>query len=476
MEKFKLKPVNSVINSYYLLLFFNASLSVVFIYFEYKVSSLYYYFSFCIFGAILFNNRINLIFFIRTIFLGIMGFLAFGTKLIDEGSLFGYHLRESQTLEIATLMFLLTNIALFASEIGFLVASKIKIKQKNKIVLENKSFFYIVFGLLIFVGYLIASTRGLIVGGNTSYGDGSSTSPVVGNFNTISNILFFSLLLLFYKFKDLYHWNVDKLKYFLIFGGFYLFIYAEFLRGVRMDALNGLFGIVIIYYVYNNKPLQINLKISIIGITAFIFIQIMGMIRSALQFLTTSELIVVIQNGFRSLTEGSSSGILFYQGTINDIATTFSGIIMLLQNKVIDFYYGSSYFDYILRTPPQFLYPDRPKDLAWLFVDNGYSSGGGFFELAEAYLNFGVIGAFIVPFIISFLFGYAYKSFYYNRYSLIHSILLFSLLASFMRSILYQSFALYKSAITGFIIIGIYYIVLYILKRYRKIQKKALSL
>ena len=463
-------------NSYYFILLFNSAISFLFIIFNNHINSFYYLFSFILFGIVLYKNRVNLIFFIRTIFLGIMGFLAFGTKLIDIDALFGYHLRESQTLEIATLMFLLTNIALFASEIGFLVASKIKMKQENKLVLENKSFFYVVFGLLIFTGYLIASTRGMIIGGSTSYGDGSSSSPALGNLNTISNILFFSLILLFYKFKDLYHWDINKLKYFVIFSAFYLFIYAEFLRGVRMDALNGLFGLVILYYVYNNKLLHINLKISIIGITAFIFIQIMGMIRSALQFLTTDELIIVIQNGFKSLIEGSSSGILFYQGTINDIATTFSGIIMMLNEKVIDFYYGSSYLDYILRTPPQFLYPDRPKDLAWIFFDNGYTSGGGFFELAEAYLNFGVVGVFIVPFVISFVFGYAYKSFYYNRYSLIHSILLFSLLASFMRSILYQSFALYKSAITGFILIGIYYVLLYILKRYRKIQKKVLIL
>ena len=97
-----------------------------------------------------------------------------------------------------------------------------------------------------------------------------------------------------------------------------------------------------------------------------------------------------------------------------------------------------------------------PQDLAWIFVNNGLTSGGGFFELAEAYLNFGVIGVLVVPFIISFLFGY--KLFIYNKYSLLGSMLLFGLLSSFLRGIFYQSFALYKSVITGFIIIMFFFL------------------
>jgi len=452
--------------SYYILLFFNALMSLLFILFNAGVSSIYFFFSLIVFITILIKNRDNIIFFIRTFFLGIIGFLAFGVKLIDIDALYGYHLIESQTFNISMLMFLLTNIALFTSEIGFLISSKIKI-DKKKIVFENKDFFYVVWGLLLFVGFLIINTSPLIFGGH-SYGDGSATSPALGNLNTISNILFYTLILLYYKFKDIYHWNINKLTYILIFSALYLFVYGEFLRGVRMDAINGLFGTAILIMTYNNKKLNITPKLFLVGTVSFIFVQIIGMIRSALNFLTTDELLLVIKNGFLSLFEGTSSGILFYQGTINDIATTFSGVIMLLEHHVIDFYHGSSYFDYILRTPPEFLYPGGPQDLAWIFANNGYSSGGGFFELAEAYLNFGVVGIFIIPFIISFIFGYAYKLFIYNKYSIIHSMLLFSLLATFMRGILYQTFALYKAIVTGFILVAIFYVIIYLIKLHHK--------
>ena len=450
-------------NTYYLLVFYNALLSWIFILFDYKVDSLFFFFSLMMFGFILIKNSSNIITMIRTFFLAIIGFMAMGTKFIDDNAWFGHHMQESQSIEIATLMFLLTNIALFGSEIGFLLSSNCKIISSKKLVFEGKTFFYITFILLIFVSYLISLSRLNIL--TATYGSGGGVSMPLSNLNAISNILFYSLILLYFKFTNIYNWSANKYKYLIIFSGIFLFLYSEILHGVRMDALNGIFGAVILYLVYSGKSLRLNWKIFLLGALLFVIFQVIGMVRSSLQSMTLGQHYDLIIYGFSSIFTGSKSGILFYQGTINDIATTFSGIIMMLEENMINFYYGSSYFDYILRIPPAFIYPDRPQDLAWIFVNNGLTSGGGFFELAEAYLNFGVMGVLIVPFIISFLFGYGYKLFIYNKYSLLGSMLLFGLLSSFLRGILYQSFALYKSVITGFIIIMFFFLIRALIKK-----------
>jgi len=455
--------LSKIVSLYYILLLYNALVSLVCIVFSDKVSIIYFFFSLFLFILILLKNTENVVFFIRTFFLGIVGFIAMGAKIIDDDALFGFHMRESQTIEIATLMFLLTNIALVGSEIGFLLSRKIKIENKNKIIFENKKFFFIIWFFLIFVSFLISLQNQPIY--IAAYGSNAGVKMPLNNLNSISNILFYTLIFLYFKFKNLYRWDINKFKYFLIFSAIYLYFYSEILRGVRMDALNGVFGAIVLYYIYNNKSLKLTWKVFLLGMFLFVLLQIIGIIRSALEYVTFSQLVDMIMDGFSFIFTGSKSGIMFYQGTVNDIATTFSGIIYMLKHNIIDFLYGSSYFDYILRTPPKFLYPDRPEDLAWIFVNHDFTSGGGFFELAEAYFNFGVFGVFIIPFLVSFLFGYAYKLFVLNKYSLISAILWFSVLSGFMRGILYQTFAFYKSILTGFILLLIFYFILAFVKK-----------
>lgn len=426
--------------------------------------------SLLVFLIILIKNSDNIIFFIRTFFLGVIGFIAFGAKLISQDAFFGNHMQDSQTIEIATLMLLLTNIALCSSELGFLLGNKLKLPQQVKVHYEKNIFFIVTAISILFIGALIIKSHGSLVISGGSYGSEEEKSTMlVSNLNIIANILFYTLILMYFKFKDIYKIDKKKYLYSIFFLFFYLFIFAEFLRGVRMDALNGIFGSIILYLIYTNKKLKITPIIFIGGVVLFVVMQIMGMLRSALSFLSFDEILDVISRGFVQIFEGSRSGVMFYQGTVNDIATTFSGTIMMLKENTIDYYYGSSYLDYILRTPPQFMYPNRPEDLAWIFVNNGFTSGGGFFELAEAYLNFGLLGAFIVPFIISFVFSSSFKIFVLNKYSIFHSILLFSLLSGFMRGVLYQTFTFYKAIVTGFILYFIFYILLGIINM-RKVK------
>lgn len=453
---------------YYLLIIYNALLSCTYIIYNEKISYMYYFFSLIIFIFILINNSRNILFFVRTFFLGIIGFIALGAKIVSENALFGYHMHDSQTTVIATLMFLLTNIALFSSEMGILLGEKTKITTSEKIYFENKTFFYFVYLLLFIIIYIMTFSNGSLIMMGGTYADGSGTTLPINNLNIFSNILLFTLILVYFKFNNIPKLNSKKYFYLIVLISCYLFIYAQLLRGVRMDALNGIFGAIILYLIYNNKSLKVTPKILILGVLLFILIQLIGILRGALSFLELDDIISLLMVSFNNLIYNENASILFYQGTINDIATTFSGIILLLKNNVIEFYYGGSYIDYIFRTPPQFLYPDRPKDLAWIFENNGFTSGGGFFELAEAYLNFGIFGVFIIPFIISFLFSISYKMFILNKYSLFHSILLFSLLSGFMRGLLYQTFTFYKSIITGIIIYLILFSFLAFLKFYKK--------
>ena len=120
---------------------------------------------------------------------------------------------------------------------------------------------------------------------------------------------------------------------------------------------------------------------------------------------------------------------------------------------IISCAYGSSYLDYILRTPPEFMYPNRPESLAWLpekILGRG-STNGGYTELAELFLNFGIWGALFVPGIISYYIGCSMKLFVLNEYYLVYSIPFFSILSVYFIGNLYQTFAFYKALVTCYI-------------------------
>jgi hypothetical protein len=131
-------------------------------------------------------------------------------------------------------------------------------------------------------------------------------------------------------------------------------------------------------------------------------------------------------------------------GTISPIATTFSNTVWLIENNILSYSFGQSYWEWILRIPPEVLYPDRPVDYAWMFQEYGLLSGGGFFELAEVYMNFGLLGALVIPGIVSFLMAKSYYHAFY-RQSMLSYFLLFSFLTIFLRGTWYQTFAFFRA-------------------------------
>ena len=457
--------VNAFFHANYLfILFSHCIVSLLFIYFEVReLTTLYYIVSIFIFAFTLKYNAKNMLFFIRTLFLGVIGFLAQGAKMIDENSIFSLHLQVSQTVEIAALMFLLTNVALFGNEVGLKAGFKVNVIKKDITTASGGSTsFYMLFFLFIFLSFLISLTSESVIGSDVVYGTGSGVELPVHTVPTMANIILFMLILLYFKFKNCYEWrNTKKFLYLIFFGIFFLFLYSELIRGIRLHALNGIFGLILLNRIYNNEDIKLTWKYMLIGIIIFIVIQCFGILREVRHFSDINMVVDSVFHGFNRIisTNSGNSEVMFNQGTINNIAATFSGIIYFLNNNIVDFHYGRDYFDYILRIPPSFLYSNRPPGLAWIFMDNHYTSGGGFFELAEAYLNFGVIGVLVVPSVISFTIAYSYKSFLVNKYSLLSSILFFSIMSNLLRGSLYQTFALFKGVIVGFFILLIYYII-----------------
>jgi hypothetical protein len=142
-------------------------------------------------------------------------------------------------------------------------------------------------------------------------------------------------------------------------------------------------------------------------------------------------------------------------GTVSPIATTFSNTVWLVDNDVIGLTWGKSYLEWLLRIPPEIIFPNRPRDYAWMFSDYDLFAGGGFFELAEVYMNFGASGALVIPGIISFLLAKAYHN-AKQRQTVLSYFLLFSFLAIFFRGTWYQTFAFFRAFLVCIILYCIY--------------------
>ncbi|AJE03039.1 hypothetical protein GPICK_06370 [Geobacter pickeringii] len=234
---------------------------------------------------------------------------------------------------------------------------------------------------------------------------------------------------------------------FFILVSVYTLISCMFLRGMRLEVFAA--GIAIYIGFSMNKGLKIKpLKLAVIALTLYFFAQTWGVLRSISGTGLTIE--DALSNAFR-FAKDDGAAIYFQLGTFADIASTFYNTVGLYDDGLVKPLLGSSYLEYIPRTLPEFLYPDRPKDLSGLFENVGLTSGGGFFELAEAYMNFGSLGCIIVPFAITYLIAQCYLN--ALRHRCVTTILLYMFVVSmFLRGIWYQTFVFYKATITLMVI------------------------
>ncbi|WP_306532894.1 hypothetical protein [Geobacter sp.] len=394
----------------------------------------------------MFDKFRNILFLSRTFFLAVIGYFPMAVKVFaGPNALFSAWEPRSQDFSVVIIMYALTSMALLANEVG-LRCGRLFLHYDQATAsaeLEKKGYdvlFWVSLLLVAMIGFQFASQGQLITSEAYSL-DYEKTFLGLGNYNAIGAIMMMTALLSIKRDK-----SKVKLVLLTVVAGYYL-IWGILLRGARQDVITPILGCYIVYFIADRKLPVISKKTFAVCVFVFWFGLTFGRLRmSAMSNLSFKDVFVL----FTYMKDRALESDMYDLDFISAISTTFSNTIYMIQNNFIGFSYGESYLDFILRTPPKFLYPDRPEDLALLFENHGLITGGGVFELAEGYLNFGILGALIVPFVISFVISRFFWQALF-RQSLWRYFLLFAFLSVWLRGALYQTFAYYKSIITAMI-------------------------
>ncbi len=414
--------------------------------------------SLVIFFILCINERENIFFFSRTLILGLIGYFPIAIKVIQGSDAYWspYEL-STQNLRITLLMYVLTSFALLSSTIGLIMGSRnssrpIRNYKDNRALW--KIIYFISIPIVFSTSYLFTKSFGdnIFVAGYGSSENMKESS--LGVLNSLGITSLYLILLSGLKFNFRY-WRV------VFFISFFLFVvYAQILHGGRQDAITPILGVYIIYGLFKQNTSSVKLIYLPIIAILYIFFEAWGFLRSNISDFGVDVFIDLIPNMF--------SGETAKFGTISPISTTFANVVWLIESNSINYLLGQSYYEYFLRTPPQFLYPNRPIDYAWMFDKFDLQTVGGFFELAEAYLNFGFFGALLVPGLISYLMAKSYSNAFRTQ-SLLSYLILFTFLSAFLRGTWYQTFAFYKTFLVCMIV---YFFVkaIYISLRFNKLK------
>lgn len=312
-----------------------------------------------------------------------------------------------QTPMVTAKVMLLTVIALSVSSIGWgLAVVKKPLSEPVKPILGFNYRFAFYAVIAVFAGTQTAILYGDFIW-NASYASNLGT-PLLG-INmfpglAVIGILGMFTMLLFSAQRTFMHYMI-----FLIISS-YVLLFCMFFRGSRLEVVVAGIGIYFLWLDTRQKKVPVA-RLFICGVALFLFLQIWGVFRQTLYLSDISTLAKLRSSISFALKKKVVLSKNKYQpndypmSTVGDIASTFYMTVGLVDKKALPMLYGRSYLEYIPRTLPKFIYPNRPADLAWVFPSAGERSGGGFFALGEAYMNFGVFGCVVIPFIFSFLLG-----------------------------------------------------------------------
>lgn len=428
----------------------------------------FFLYSAFVFAYSLIDKLDNVLFATRTLFLGAVGYYPMLIKAIDPDGIFSLIELSTQGWEVVATMYALTSFALFGNEIGLLLGAIGRPKQiVEKIKGDEfgyKTLFYCSLVLVVFIAYLTAESAGpsLFVASYASEAQGQ----LLGNTQAMGIVGVLAMMLAINKA------NIKLAKPLMFISVSYFLVWAMFFHGLRQDVLTALLGMYVVHSISKAKFPHIDMRAAVILVVLVLVFELWGTMRTTLA-----------TDGFDPLAAKEQISSHFgeshvYQlSTLSSIGTTVANTVYLIQNGQVDFLYGRSFLEYIPRTPPEFIYPDRPVDYAWMFQDYDLVAAGGFHELAEAYLNFGVVGAFIVPLILSFLISKAYWGACVHQ-TIWRYFLLFSFLGIWMRGTWYQIFAFYKTFITAVILFACFWVIVSFMKllRSQKSHKPVLEL
>lgn len=410
-----------------------------------------------VFAYSLIDKLDNLLFATRTLFLGAVGYYPMLIKTIDPEGMFSLFEPSTQGWDVVAMMYGLTSFALFGSEIG-LLAGRIGMPRQSLgnikfDELNYKILFFCSIVLVIFIAYLTAESAGpsLFIASYASEAQGQ----LLGNTQAMGIIGLLSMVLAMNR------TNISFAKPLMIISVLYFLVWAMFFHGLRQDVLTALLGMYVIHSIARGKPPRIDMRVALILVVLVLVFELWGTMRATL---ATEGFDPLAAKEHISSQLGESH--VYQLSTLSAIGTTVANMVYLIQNGQVDFLYGRTFLEYIPRTPPEFIYPDRPVDYAWMFQDYGLEACGGFHELAEAYLNFGIAGAFFVPLILSFLISKAYWGACVHQ-TVWRYFLLFSFLGIWMRGTWYQIFAFYKTFITAIILFGVYWVIVSLVRSLR---------
>ncbi len=412
--------------------------------------------SLVLFGILLMLRRTNVFFLARTLFLGGVGYYPMLIKVLaGPDAQFSFYEPSTQDFDIVTVMYVGTSLALFGSEVGLYLGSRISARTSAHAFKRPselwRTIFYACIPTILFVSFLTVQAAGpnVFVASYATEGEGQ----LLGNTQNIGIICLLAVFVASYKLKIRYGRTVLTLLAIIFL------VWAMFLRGLRQDVVTAVLGLVVCYGLVHGKEYPISMKNIGIVLVFFIIIELMGVARG---LLATEEVSLPDLWGIM-ISAPWEGGSTYHFGTVSPIATTFSNIVYLIDTNTMDPLFGKSFLEFIPRTPPEFLYPDRPRDYAWIFDDYGLGATGGIFELAEAYMNFGFLGVLLIPGIISFLMA---RAFYgaLHRQSVISYFLLFTFLGMFIRGTWYQIFAFYKSFLTALVLFVVFAVLHSLLK------------
>jgi uncharacterized protein (DUF486 family) len=380
---------------------------------------------------------------LRLVFLSAIGFYAGFVKILGPDIGFsGFGLRV-QTFDIGVKMFALTLLAMSGMQLAYGLAETRKTHIRPPLIQSApKAQLTILHGVSTFFIFLIGYFSALSYGPPiwlAVYASGEGEGQLLGNLQAMG-VIFIGLNYLFAsKINKRTYWLVSFSSY------FYLLVWGILIRGGRLEFLSGIMALFVGYQIIRGRDRRLSIWYYIYLVLAAVLMEYFGYLRSSLSGVDTETMLDGIA---RMLDEG-----FLFLGTISGIASSYANVLHMVQNKVIDWQWGIPYFEYLLRTPPDFLYPDRPQDLSAIFDKYGYLSIGGFFELAEEYLNFGLVGVFFIPALITYLFKRIQDK--AKAGSLFYYIQLLAIMSVFMRGAWYQTFAYYKAMVTGLIIYGL---------------------
>ena len=317
--------------------------------------------------------------------------------------------------------------------------------SERKLVLLVGVFLTIAFGVL----YLIQSGGTLSAEQSYASTGGQGLGVEFGVFNIFQQMGISLLLLLGAVFAE------NRFRLYLIIGAS---LFMGIMAGSRADYLPSLMIISFYFWALHTqikqsvKPSLNRRMIETKRLMLFMLLGIFGFVAASglavwrvLPSLSVVEVAeILIDKGPELLVNDLYGHRMIYIETGNQ---AIGGMYGLIENVKHDgFQLGSTYADYIMRTPPAFLGVDRPEDLAFRTgIGDTIMSQGGTFEPAEAYVNFGLPGCFVVSFILSYFMAFLLKtankkgSILYGSWYLVFGLMGF-------REIWYQTFGYFRLA------------------------------